>query len=474
MTIDNPYSNIKVNPKAQLTPAQWALFNRMKTRGHFLSNADKVLIQACLDQGIFIKTVWPPKPGGLGKPIRKKVGVGVRTRPDVITTTDQIQKPFSFTITYGNGTAKTVSSSSPCMSEYKFDQKVMTYKPILDAKRFTGIQPFLWLRPQPYTRYIKQKKIISHKVVKTSSPTLKFDVHAGTMNSVVTGASWNQVMVPSSVRSEAILKLHSKVADTKVDVMTFAAEAKSSYSMLVDAMADLVHMYKSVRRGNLREANRIMRSRGHARPRKVSKRPDERWLQYQYGWAPLIGDITTAISAFADKTEVPHIFAANVVSHFEPLPYNDSVKTIAAMGEYRLKCYYALKPSDSARTRAQWNLGSNPLLTAWELVPYSFVVDWFIPIGDLVAQLSSTDGLYFISGTESTKVSFTADLISTQRFSLSGQWVDVERKIREDSTYYKRTVLAKTPVTWFPPLTGNATLRRLFSGLSLLTVRLKK
>lgn len=40
----------------------------------------------------------------------------------------------------------------------------------------------------------------------------------------------------------------------------------------------------------------------------------------------------------------------------------------------------------------------DPASTAWELVPWSFVVDWTLPIGDWLSSLSATLGLSFRAG----------------------------------------------------------------------------
>jgi hypothetical protein len=43
----------------------------------------------------------------------------------------------------------------------------------------------------------------------------------------------------------------------------------------------------------------------------------------------------------------------------------------------------------------------NPLSIAWELSPYSFVVDWFIPVGNVLSALSDTIGLELQDGYQS-------------------------------------------------------------------------
>jgi hypothetical protein len=46
----------------------------------------------------------------------------------------------------------------------------------------------------------------------------------------------------------------------------------------------------------------------------------------------------------------------------------------------------------------------NPLQIAWELVPYSFVVDWFMPVGSFLETLTDTAGLTFVSGVRTDRV----------------------------------------------------------------------
>lgn len=42
---------------------------------------------------------------------------------------------------------------------------------------------------------------------------------------------------------------------------------------------------------------------------------------------------------------------------------------------------------------------TNPLEVTWELLPFSFVADWFLPIGDYVSILDSTLGYILKGGT---------------------------------------------------------------------------
>ena len=45
----------------------------------------------------------------------------------------------------------------------------------------------------------------------------------------------------------------------------------------------------------------------------------------------------------------------------------------------------------------------NPLEVVWELIPLSFVADWFIPVGEFLRSLTATNGLVFHSGYKATR-----------------------------------------------------------------------
>jgi hypothetical protein len=57
----------------------------------------------------------------------------------------------------------------------------------------------------------------------------------------------------------------------------------------------------------------------------------------------------------------------------------------------RRKVRYLIKDKD-LKLLSQVGI-SNPLLLAWELVPYSFVIDWLIPVGDYLGRLDSLNGV---------------------------------------------------------------------------------
>jgi hypothetical protein len=41
---------------------------------------------------------------------------------------------------------------------------------------------------------------------------------------------------------------------------------------------------------------------------------------------------------------------------------------------------------------------TNPIAVAWELVPFSFAVDWFLPVGNTLSALTAGQGLTWLGG----------------------------------------------------------------------------
>jgi hypothetical protein len=52
----------------------------------------------------------------------------------------------------------------------------------------------------------------------------------------------------------------------------------------------------------------------------------------------------------------------------------------------------------------------NPLTIAWEVLPFSFVVDWFVNIGDCIAEAGAFNGVTILDGGFSLSTTFSGDV----------------------------------------------------------------
>jgi hypothetical protein len=114
---------------------------------------------------------------------------------------------------------------------------------------------------------------------------------------------------------------------------------------------------------------------------------------------------------------------------------------------------------------------TNPAGLAWELLPYSFVVDWFIPIGGWLNGLTDTIGLglHYTSMTSTVNVKHTLDasVFSTSN-AVSGSARstvlkgDYRQKERLTTLSSRPLPQLKNPLNTYHALSGLALLRQAF------------
>jgi hypothetical protein len=136
------------------------------------------------------------------------------------------------------------------------------------------------------------------------------------------------------------------------------------------------------------------------------------WLEYHFGWQPLLADIHGGIEqvkeGFRHKAQVFSVSRTVTESSSGPgyipgpLVYSKIKVTGQSFLSTRVKIYARVSDSTLANISSLGLI--NPAQVAWELVPYSFVVDWFLPVGSFLEALTDTAGLTFVSGVRTYRV----------------------------------------------------------------------
>jgi hypothetical protein len=85
----------------------------------------------------------------------------------------------------------------------------------------------------------------------------------------------------------------------------------------------------------------------------------------------------------------------------------------------------------------------NPATVAWELVPYSFIADWFVPVGDYLTGLTADCGLVFKGG---SVTSGTVCHVETEFLSATNVFNWRGASARRQSMNWTRTVFQSTPL----------------------------
>lgn len=115
----------------------------------------------------------------------------------------------------------------------------------------------------------------------------------------------------------------------------------------------------------------------------------------------------------------------------------------------------------------------NPAEIAWEVIPWSFAIDWFLPLGNYISSLSASAGLEFIRGTKTVTTTTTYDNFvvyktdPTTAYDKDGYVhgsKSVETKVR--------TVLTSPPDLELPVFKNPYSLNHLIDALALLRQKL--
>jgi len=204
-----------------------------------------------------------------------------------------------------------------------------------------------------------------------------------------------------SVDSNEFLKLLSRLADRvrghSYNLAVSNAQIGLTLDMISSTAARIARSIRSLKHGNITDAARHLgvspRSGSkHARPVTTRDMADA-WLELQYGWSPLLQDVHDAAQALAVNLNPP-----NQIRHTVTYPKGDDVKEIypdpsIAPAIYQSYCQRTARTSIIVVLQEQLSLPRqlgllDPASVAWEVLPFSFICDWFIPIGTYLDDLS--------------------------------------------------------------------------------------
>lgn len=211
----------------------------------------------------------------------------------------------------------------------------------------------------------------------------------------IAGKYYNQTIV-NRLASESYEKLRGKLYDSAGLGVDFV-EYGQSVDMIAKTCGTLLKFSKEVRKLHFGDAANTLRM--HFVPKGVDKRKSfgSNFLQFHFGWEPLIHDVY-------DAMEVLH----NPVKHFGPCKaasvaedsgnYLFDLGSVYNGGKWQTKYRYLqgarIKSIENANlhTLEQYGL-VNPASLVWEVVPFSFVVDWFVNVGDVLRSYTDFAGL---------------------------------------------------------------------------------
>lgn len=184
------------------------------------------------------------------------------------------------------------------------------------------------------------------------------------------------------------------------------AEHKQAYGMIAARATTLWRFAKAINRFDIPLAARILgvsvppRLR-HFDPRRTAKSVGNLWLEFHFGWEPLVQDIGAGISTLTKPIQPKKLVGKGKGTTFEKwgVPGQNAF-TATYDSKVRMECK-ATVTNPNLFIASQLGF-VNPLAIAWELVPFSFVVDWFVNVGQVLGSMTDFAGVTLVDKATTT------------------------------------------------------------------------
>lgn len=288
--------------------------------------------------------------------------------------------------------------------------------------------------------------------------------------------------------SDAVLKLRGKMQDDRTwNSSLFVVEMHKSYDLIVNAAQRVVQALRLVRKRDIAglqqmfpESLKLTKDKYRRARSRGSDSNSSLWLEYQYGWMPLLYDAHDAAQTLA---EIPNTYlSVNSMRKLKASVQGSSVRKFTGVwGDGSIFVNYSgqLLTTDQVRAEVEFYVSDptaytlasmglvNPGSLAWELLPFSFVADWFLPIGSYIETLDAGIGCTVTKFTQSRKSTTlfsmeeaTSPLFRSVDGSVTLTSLDVERQVLPDLPAVVPTTLSIRPKLGASRLTSAAALMR--------------
>lgn len=221
------------------------------------------------------------------------------------------------------------------------------------------------------------------------------------------GAGGSKTLSSQPDALAAMISANAKFGSGPFNLATFVGEFRESAEMVSKRARQISEAAKQLKNGNYEQFAQVLgipglsrRARARANASSYDKRLANHWLEYTYGWSPLVSDVYGAIQALhkgvtGAGTEVTATVGRG--QSVDDFTHGANVDNFNLFNQGSKSLGYKASitgtvTNPNARTLNELGL-LNPLALAWELMPYSFVVDWFLPVGDVLASLTSEVGM---------------------------------------------------------------------------------
>jgi hypothetical protein len=183
--------------------------------------------------------------------------------------------------------------------------------------------------------------------------------------------------------------------------------------MIQNRAVSLLSAYRKVRKLDFGGATRVLlgatphktrlgftpgKRDGYSKTVSNAKFAGNNWLEYHFGWEPLVKDVYASMEILHNPVKK---FASIHGSAKTSADYSSGVQnggSVSSINTYKWTAQFKqgafINAIQDPQLHTLEQLGViNPAVLAWEVVPFSFVVDWFVNVGDVLRSYSDFAGM---------------------------------------------------------------------------------
>lgn len=199
------------------------------------------------------------------------------------------------------------------------------------------------------------------------------------------------------------------------------------------------------------------------------------WLSFRYGWRPLVGDIDSLSKIIAGFT------TSWRTRHNERVFDTESSASMSETTALRTEGIQSILVTDKLSISMRGSVTAdisipdlqfNPLMAGWELIPFSFVIDWFVSVGKSIAALSFLTLNKKYAASHGCKVTIDRTMYSALK-TPSSQWAG-GGLVQTATCRGELEVRTPCSVPLSPHFTSNIDPYKIIDSLGFLLQRLRR
>lgn len=328
-------------------------------------------------------------------------------------------------------------------------------------------RPVGWRNPTAYSLVSYTQRCPTGMGILIDTANRKVEFSGDILRANNNFAEMNPLPVPSGMVDRCVVEALLSLKDQSVNIGVALAEAQQTADLVGSTAKRLAQGYRALKS---RDGKGFRRAMGLGSKAQI---PNS-WLEAQYAWKPLLSDVKGAWDELKGRPDYRWVTTAKgservreTVGRVDPQSDINNMLT----GYREVGCFVRLDyvPGNTffgAMSRVGM---TNPLEVLWEKVPFSFVVDWFLPVGDFLSSMDAAVGWTFKSGSRSilqrNAISIAAGPPRTSGLGnyLKGDWKGSYKRVE-----LSRIVYGSSPLPKAPRFKNPLSLGHMANGLSLL------